>query len=165
MEIIQQELQDINLKLPLKSSVVVVGYFDGLHKYHQKLLNIAQREAKKQNLKFILVTFNQKIGDYLHKTNQDLISAKTKQEFLKNNYQIDYLIELKVTPKLINLSKQKFLDFLEQKLGTKMMVEGKGFCFGAQCTGSIDDLIKSFGPDQVIVLKRKKAVSATKIRL
>jgi riboflavin kinase/FMN adenylyltransferase len=49
--------KNLNIKKNHQNSIVAVGNFDGLHLGHQKVLNQAKLKAKKENLKFGVVTF------------------------------------------------------------------------------------------------------------
>ena len=110
MQIIQDEIQNIQNISPSKSSVAVIGYFDGFHRYHQKVLAKAQNLARKNNLNLVFVTFNQKIANFSQNDVHDLISNQTKKSYLEQNYHFDYYVELKVNQQLINTEKEFFLD-------------------------------------------------------
>ena len=46
-------------KIPtLEASAACIGYFDGMHKGHQKLLNLCLKTAKKKHLKSAVCTFD-----------------------------------------------------------------------------------------------------------
>ena len=49
--------KNLNIKKNHKNSVVAIGNFDGLHIGHQKVLREARQKAKRENLKFGLITF------------------------------------------------------------------------------------------------------------
>lgn len=40
-------------------SVVVLGYFDGIHKGHQELFRVANKAARKDLLPIVVMTFNE----------------------------------------------------------------------------------------------------------
>ena len=40
-----------------KRSILAIGNFDGMHKGHQKVLNLALKKAKKENLKCGILSF------------------------------------------------------------------------------------------------------------
>jgi riboflavin kinase/FMN adenylyltransferase len=49
--------RNLNIKKNHKNSVIAIGNFDGLHLGHQKVLNQARLKAKKEKLKFGVITF------------------------------------------------------------------------------------------------------------
>ncbi|ATZ16475.1 riboflavin kinase/FMN adenylyltransferase [Entomoplasma freundtii] len=161
METFKGKIQDFKLSTS-QNSVVVVGYFDGLHHYHQELLRQASEIAQKNNLKLIVVTFSKKIGT----SNQtaDLMSEKTKKDFLVQNYQIDDYLILTVDDYLISLSPQDFVNWLKKGLKTVKMVEGADFRFGHFAKGNVATLQKTFGEENVTILPRQNKVSSTIIR-
>lgn len=54
------EVQRINYQdIPaLDPSVACIGYFDGMHKGHQELLNLSLKIAKTKKLKSAVITFD-----------------------------------------------------------------------------------------------------------
>ena len=42
--------------------VACIGYFDGLHRGHQELINVTLEEAKKQGVKSAIISFEPEIG-------------------------------------------------------------------------------------------------------
>ena len=49
--------KNINIKIKHKNAVIAIGNFDGVHLGHQKVLSQARLKAKKENLKFGVITF------------------------------------------------------------------------------------------------------------
>ena len=49
--------KNLNIKKNHKNSVIAIGNFDGVHLGHQKVLKEAYQKAKRNNLKFGVVTF------------------------------------------------------------------------------------------------------------
>ena len=49
--------KNLNIKKSHKKSVIAIGNFDGVHLGHQKVLNQARLKAKKEKLKFGVITF------------------------------------------------------------------------------------------------------------
>ena len=49
--------KNLNIKKKHKNAVIAIGNFDGLHLGHQKVLNQAKLRAKKERLKFGVITF------------------------------------------------------------------------------------------------------------
>ena len=65
--------------------VVVIGNFDGLHKWHLKLLNIAKKEAANLKLPFGIVTFDPHPRNFFSKSKSNFLLTDTleKKDYLK----------------------------------------------------------------------------------
>ncbi|AVP49070.1 hypothetical protein [Williamsoniiplasma luminosum] len=163
MKIFQETIQNLQNLNQTQNSIVVIGYFDGLHKYHQQILNKAKQLSMKQKKPFIFVTFDQKIGNFLKNEKHDLISQTTKIK-LVTQYNPDMYIELKVDDYLVNYSKEQFIRWLKNILLADTLVVGQDFKFGARAMGDVDTLIEYFSVKQIIVFKRNNIISSQEIR-
>ena len=77
-----------NLKINKKhqNSVVAIGNFDGVHLGHQKVINHAQKKAKKNKLPFGIITFEPMPVMFFNKKikNHRINSLTQKKIYLKN---------------------------------------------------------------------------------
>lgn len=146
-----------------KSSVVTIGYFDGVHRYHQQLLAEASALAKNNNLNLIVVTFSKKINSK-EDEDFDLMSENTKQHFLEKHYPIDEYLVLDVDETLTEMEPEEFVKWLKTELKAVKIVEGNDFRFGHFAKGNIRTLREAFGMENVIVWPRTNKVSSTLIR-
>ena len=83
-----------NFTLPnnYKHCALAIGNFDGVHKGHKKVLNESKILAKKNNLKFGVMTFEPIPYIYFtKKKNYRINSLSQKIKFLKNQ-KLDFLI-------------------------------------------------------------------------
>jgi len=164
MKTIKGDITKINQIDDLEKSVVVIGNFDGIHIYHQKLIRIAEKTALHDNLSLILVTFDQSFKDYFQKTDTKILPNEAKEALIGEHFQVDYYVELKVNKNITEYNKMMFMDWLKNVLKVQKIVEGSDFTFGQNKEGTVKDLQTFFGKKNVIILKRKKRVSSTKIR-
>ncbi|WP_434325332.1 FAD synthetase [Mycoplasma capricolum] len=150
-------------KLNIKKAIITIGNFDGFHIYHQKIINKVIQIAKQENLTSIVMSFDKKIKDNITYTN--LATKKQKLDFINNNLSdLDYFFDIKVDDSLIKTTKDQFIDVLINKLNVIKVVEGQDFKFGYLSQGNIDDLIKAFSKENVIIFKRDNDISSTKIK-
>jgi riboflavin kinase/FMN adenylyltransferase len=108
---------------------ICLGYFDGIHLGHQKLI----LEAKKIKRPLALLTFdrNPKPG----RETQSLTPLPAK----KKRFQalgIDHLLVVQFSTEVKSMSAKKFLDFLAN-IGGKHLVCGPDFTFGHQAEGNV----------------------------
>nr|VZR98098.1 Putative riboflavin biosynthesis protein RibF [Mycoplasma feriruminatoris] len=150
-------------KLNTKKAIITIGNFDGFHIFHQKIINTVITIAQQENLTSIVMSFDKKIKD--NKTFNTLATKTQKLDFINNKLtDLDYFIDVKVDDNLIKTTKDQFIDVLVNKLNVVKIVEGQDFSFGYLSQGKIDDLIKTFSKENVIIFKRDNDISSTKIK-
>ena len=151
-------------------SVMALGFFDGVHKGHQQVINRAQKIAEKQQLKLAVMSFfphpktvfsNEEI-DYL------MPMEKKAERFKKLGVDLFYLIDF--TKSFAALPPQAFINDYLIKLNVHHAVAGYDYMYGAKGVGTIDtihnDSNKKLGVTKVekIALYGDK-ISSTGIRL
>ena len=95
-----KNFNSMNIPENYKGSALAVGNFDGLHAGHQKVFIQARKFAKKEKIKFGILTFtplpvmffNKKISNY------KLISEDQKFKLFKE-YEVDFVINIKFNNK------------------------------------------------------------------
>lgn len=144
-----------------KDCVLTIGNFDGVHIGHQEILTAAKRTAAQKGADLVVMTFEPHPVAILHpeKTPQVLTPLELKK-YLLAKYDVDYLIVLKDSRKLLNLSAADFVEqFLVKEVQPAIVVEGEDFNFGYGRGGNIRTLYnlgieKGF---EVSVIQTKKA--------
>jgi riboflavin kinase/FMN adenylyltransferase len=129
----------------IKSSVIAIGNFDGLHLGHQKVLNQARLKAKKNKSFFGVVTFepvpvmffNKKIKNHrINSLNQKINSFK--------NLKINFLVIIKFNKKFSKMNYKNFIyKIIHQKLNSKFIFISKNFRFGKNREGDVSKLINN----------------------
>ena len=134
--------KNLNIKKTHKDSVVAIGNFDGLHVGHQKVLKEARQKAKKNNLKFGLITFEPVPTMFFNKSieNHRINSLNQKIYFLKK-IKLDFLVIINFNKKFSNLRAEDFIEkILFKKLKSKYIFVSKNFKFGKKRLGDIKTL-------------------------
>ena len=100
----------LKIKKIHQNSVVAIGNFDGVHLGHQKVLKEAKAKAKKNNLKFGLITFEPIPTLFFNKNirNHRLNSLNQKKELLKK-FKLDFLIIINFNKSFSNISAENFI--------------------------------------------------------
>ena len=153
-------------------SILTLGTFDGVHKGHQKILKKLKYEAKKDNLKSIVLTFFPHPRTVLNPDfNLKLINTIEERTRLFEKSEIDILITHPFDKNFSELSPDQFVkNILVNKLKIKKILIGYDHRFGKNRTAGFKDL-KIFGLKygfEVIEIsveeKNKVSISSTKIR-
>ncbi len=116
----------------LSPAVATIGFFDGVHKGHRFLLNMVKDEARKREMKSVIVTFAEHPRAVLHSdyVPQLLTSPKEKMALLQG-LGVDSVEMLHFTDALSQLSAKDFMkDILHDKFGVKTLVMGYDHRFG-----------------------------------
>ena len=126
---------NINDKIEIKDNLsICLGYFDGLHLGHKKLIDV----AKSSNYKSALLTFifdkEVKIKNSYH-----LTSLEDKEKLLKE-MNVDYFLVLNFDNQIKSLSPKEFIDEIIMKLNPKQLVVGEDYRFGKMAKGDINFL-------------------------
>lgn len=127
------EVSNLNLKCIFEDIEIALGYFDGLHKGHFKLIEEFNKDKKKA-----LLTFSKSIRSFFLNEEEKVINQiSDKVEILKNK--VDYLIVLETNHDIINSSKEEFINFLKIN-NVKRVITGSDFTFGKNKEGNVSDL-------------------------
>tara|TARA_B100000768_G_C11270171_1_gene373022 strand:+ start:142 stop:1071 length:930 start_codon:yes stop_codon:yes gene_type:complete len=153
-------------------SILTLGTFDGVHKGHQKILTKLKVEAKKDNLKSIVLTFFPHPRTVLNPDfTLKLINTIEERTRLFEKSEIDILITHPFDKNFSELSPDQFVkNILVNKLKIKKILIGYDHRFGKNRTAGFEDL-KIFGLKygfEVINISVKEknnvSISSTKIR-
>jgi len=164
--------KNLNIKKKHQGSIVAIGNFDGLHVGHQKVLHEAKQKAKRENLKFGLITFEPVPTMFFNNSikNHRINSLRQKIYFLKK-IQLDFLIIINFNKTFANLSAEEFIKkILFKKIKSKYVFVSKNFKFGKKRLGDIKTLKrfeKKYFYKTIITIphkKKEKIVSSTLIR-
>ena len=120
-------------QIPEDDVVLVLGFFDGVHIGHQKVIKTGMEIAQKEGLKLALMTFNQHPSIVFKKIDPSsvkyLTSLKQKEEKMAA-LGIDYLYEVDFTSSFAHLAPQEFVDQYIVGLHAKYAVSGFDYTYG-----------------------------------
>jgi len=155
-----------------KGSVIAIGNFDGVHKGHQKVLKQAKKFAKKNKIRFGVLTFTPLPVMFFNKkvSNYRLTSKDQKFKTLKK-YGIDFLVNIKFNKTFSKISAIKFIkNIVYKKINPKLIFVSNNFKFGNKRKGNVN-LLKKLGKKYDYKLLKinpfrdqEKMISSTKIR-
>lgn len=131
MKIIQ--LQHPHTLTDVESVVLVLGFFDGVHRGHQEVIRVAREEANRRGLPLALMTFNQHpkiVYAPMKPEEMDYLSNyERKMQLLEaNGVDIVYLVEF--TYQFGQQLPQEFVDRYVIGLGASVAVAGFDYTYG-----------------------------------
>lgn len=120
-------------QLPAEPIVLVLGFFDGVHRGHQKVIETGRKIANKKGLKLAVMTFNQHPSIVFKKVHADdvkyLTSLQQKAERMAQA-QVDYLFIVEFTSAFASLPPQEFVDQYMVGWKAKVVVAGFDYTYG-----------------------------------
>jgi len=134
--------KNLNIKKNHKNSVIAIGNFDGVHLGHQKVLKEAYQKAKRNNLKFGVVTFEPAPTMFFNKNikNHRINSVEQKIYYLKK-LKLNFLILINFNQSFSNISAKDFIkQVLVNKLKSKYIFISQNFKFGKKRLGNVNTL-------------------------
>lgn len=120
-----------------KNLSIALGFFDGVHIAHQKLISKAVSFAKKNNLKSAVITFKTSPAEYFNNAKtKTILTLQDKLKFIEN-IGIDYafVIDFKDIAKIE--AYEYFKNILVKNFSPKAIVTGFNHTFGYKKTGNV----------------------------
>ena len=126
-----------------KSTVVVIGVFDGVHKGHQALLNRAKEIADGRSI--VALTFDpHPRAVFAPDSVPPMLTTLADRVELLKIHNADQVAVMKFNEQFAAMSPEKFVeDILVKQLHVSTVIVGKNFTYGAKAAGNVDTLIKS----------------------
>lgn len=109
--------------------IATIGFFDGVHVGHQKLISSLKEIAKLNKYKSLIYTF-----DKVAKVNNNLIYPFEKKLQILSSFSVDKIVVLEFD-KVKNLSPKEFFERYIYKKNITALVVGKRFKFGKNASG------------------------------
>jgi riboflavin kinase / FMN adenylyltransferase len=152
-----------------KDSVLVLGYFDGLHRGHKALFDKAREIAERQDLSLTVLTFNESPRLALSRFTPDLLLNLTSPEKRYEKfaeYGVDQLYLIDFTSAFSKVSSDSFLENYIKQLRAKTIVVGFDYKFGHD-RKDVSYLAQQFDGEVVIVPEvqdKGEKIGSTRIR-
>ena len=119
-----------------KGLAIALGYFDGIHLGHRKILQTLVQNARAKNLQTAVITFDKNPADYFSEKSTPNIQTFKDKEVLLESLGIDYLYELDFET-LKDLGAKEYLeDVIIKYFEPKIIVAGYNHTFGKNREGN-----------------------------
>ena len=119
---------------------LALGFFDGIHSGHKKVIENAVTYAKNNNLQSAVISFTEHPACFLLNRNPEyIIDLEDKIEKIKN-LGVDYLYLLTFDEKLSKISKEEYFSLLCNMTSPKAITTGFNHFFGKDKQGDTNFL-------------------------
>ena len=119
-----------------KRAVLALGFFDGVHVGHKKVIDLALNMAKSENAIAVAVTFDGNLKGFFKKGEKTIFSLEERIFALKNSG-VDEVLSVPLTSEFLSLSAEEFLDWLNEKYNVIGYVTGDDYTFGRGGKGNV----------------------------
>ncbi len=166
----------IHLTYPVKENilnskvVLALGFFDGVHLGHQRLITRAREIANQKNLPVIVMTFDRHPKEiYADKKNFKYLETLDEKADKMAKLGVDYLAVMPFTNDFSQISAQKFVDNVIVKLNADTVVAGFDYTYGPKNIANMDNLPNfAKGRFNIVVIPKQifdgKKIGSTEIR-
>ncbi|WP_052158935.1 FAD synthetase family protein [Halobacillus sp. BBL2006] len=151
--------------------VMALGFFDGVHLGHQKIIQTAKKLAKDKGLKLAVMTFAQHPSSVIPKgpTITNFITPLSEKAEVFEQFGVDFLYVVDFTKEVAKVPHQQFVDQYLCGLNSKHVVAGFDYKYGFKGQGDMKQLpIDSKGRFEVTTVskfeKHEQKVSSTLLR-
>lgn len=168
----------INLSYPLSlpnerqyDCVAAIGFFDGIHLGHKKVIEQAVQKAKDKGLKSAVITFHPHPLLVLRKSSEraKYITPLFEKKKLLEQLDVDYMYVIEFNRQLSLLRPEEFIQTYIKQLNVKHLIAGFDFTYGHKGAGNMKNLYQyandsfTFEAIDKVEINNEK-VSSTKIR-
>ncbi|MER2089914.1 MAG: bifunctional riboflavin kinase/FAD synthetase [Sporosarcina sp.] len=150
---------------------LAIGFFDGLHKGHQAVINAAKEKANELGIRSAVMTFNPHPSHLFGggENKVDYITDFPEKIRLLSTMGIDALFVVTFDWALASLSPKQFIDIFLKELHIKHVTAGYDFTFGSKGAGTMEQMADlSDGEFGTTVIKKvtdnEAKISSTRIR-
>jgi riboflavin kinase/FMN adenylyltransferase len=128
-------------------SIMALGFFDGLHKGHQKVINTAFEMGKEKNLSLSVMSFFPHPKTVLSngKKQVDYLMPLTAKENLLRAIGVDTFYIVEFDKEFSSLSPEQFVEKYLINLGVTHAVAGFDYSYGFKGEGNMDRLKRDSG--------------------
>lgn len=159
----------VNDNIKLKNTIVTIGKFDGIHRGHEKLLEVIEQNANGRQK--VVLTFETTPGRFLENNANKTIVTEEEKQILCEQQGIDIYMKMPMKKEFLALSPDDFLsEILKEKIGATTIVCGPDFHFGRKARGDVSFLKanqQKYEYKLIVVEKEQyhnKDISSTEIR-
>lgn len=122
------------------NAVLALGYFDSVHKGHQKVIKSAKQCANDLGCALVVFTFDDNLKAVFSSSDDKMVYVKQERENLLKSLGADKVVFAPVNNEFLSLSKTEFLDYLNEEFNVLGYVCGSDYRFGKKGSGDANYL-------------------------
>ena len=152
--------------IPQEDVVLVLGFFDGVHLGHQKVIQTGKKIAEEKGLKLAVMTFNQHPSIVFQKVQPEMMKYLTSLDQkirLMEEQGVDYLYIVEFTSAFAGLKPQEFVDQYMIDFRAKVVVAGFDYTYGPKAIANMETLPQYTQDRLEIVIVPKESLTGHKI--
>ncbi|GHV97453.1 riboflavin biosynthesis protein [Lactobacillus nasalidis] len=137
----------INISYPFQKEltaskvVLALGFFDGVHIGHQKLIKEARTIADEKDLPLMVLTFDRHPKEvYAGVKDFEYLNSPQEKAYEMSKIGVDYLAIIKFTPEFSHLAPQAFVDEIIMGLKADTVVAGFDYSYGPKDVANMTNL-------------------------
>lgn len=153
-------------EIPTDNVVLVLGFFDGVHKGHQKVIKEGRKIADETGLKLALMTFNQHssiVFQKLQPENMKYLTSLEQKERIMQELGIDILYEIEFTSAFASIPPQQFVDEYIVGFHAQYAVSGFDYTYGPRDIANVEHLPEYAKNRFEIVTVSKEEIDGIKV--
>ncbi|GEK90890.1 bifunctional riboflavin kinase/FAD synthetase [Alkalibacterium kapii] len=142
--------------------VLVLGFFDGVHKGHQAVISKGVEIAEDKGLKCAVMTFNRHPAFVYRRFDPDkhtYLTPLERKEEIMEKLNVDILYEVDFTARFGNLSPQEFVDQYIVEWHADVVVAGFDYTYGKAAEANMNTMDK-YAKNRFEIVKVEKKVDA-----
>lgn len=125
----------------IPDTVAAIGFFDGIHKGHQKVINTAVNKAQQEQMQSAVITFHPHPSVVLRgEKDAKYITPLHIKEHILEQLNVDRLYVITFDKALSLLSPKDFIDQFIIRLNVKHVIAGFDFTFGYKGKGNMKNI-------------------------
>ncbi len=153
----------------LERNAACIGFFDGVHRGHQKLIKDTVAIARKKGIASCLISFDKDPGELYNPEKHIPINTLEERIALYGSFGIDIVVLLIFDEEMMKTGKEEFIRDYLAPLNIDTLVCGFDFTFGYRGEGNAKTLQESPYRNYELIVEEEvtyygKKISSTRIR-
>ena len=137
--IIRKDFSNSGEKL---SVFLTIGFFDGVHRGHKKIIKEVVERAKLNNLQSCIVSFDRHPNQFFSGRAMKFLTSWEEKKEIFQSFGVDLIQIFTFNSRFASLSPEEFLQKLSEIFYIHEILVGEGFNFGSRKEGNVNFLYK-----------------------